>query len=292
MKARAHTPCDAPASPVACLMINLGRQADRRAHMAAVLASAGVSAPIAPAVDAAGTYEQARIAAMQADGRLAAFGLQDQACTLSHMAALRRFLDGSASHCLILEDDIFVARDLGAWLSRADWWPHDADVVKVEAWHSPRLKQLLAPAAVRFAGREVRRILSRSPGGAGYVISRAAAARVLAEPRIAMPLDHLLFSPNQSALARALRLYQVVPGLVIQGNEPAGGTPGARPGTGLRARRAHGLRRLGQKLRRGAAEVRLLPLQVWQMAVPGARLVKVTYADRTGAGTTPPVHLF
>lgn len=271
-------------------MVNLDRQADRRALMEATLARAGVTPAISPAVDASRTEVQAGIREMEADGRLAPFALQDQACTLSHLTALRGFLAGKASHCLILEDDVFAARDLGGWLSRLDWWPAGADVVKFEAWHSPRLKQLLGPAAVRFSGREVRRILSRSPGGAGYVVSRAAAERVLAVQRIVMPIDHMLFNPNQSRLARELRMYQVVPGLIIQGNEPTGSRSPVHSGTGLRRRRARGLGRVAQKLHRGATELRLLPLQLWQMAAHGARLVKVTYSDHTGDGIPRPVH--
>lgn len=227
-------------------VVHLARTPARRDLMLAELARVGVT-PIAwAAVDGRDPANAARLAALPDSGPWGPMDTHAKGCLLSHLDAITAFLSGPSSHLLMLEDDVFLADDLPHWLT-GDWWPADAEVVKLERWRDDRLLVLLDRQTIRHAGRDLRRLRSRHSGAAGYLINRAGAQKLRAVVRPALPIDHLLFNPTVSTLARNLTTYQATPALVVQGNEPAS------PATAQPSRKT-----LSHKLQRGLAELRAL----------------------------------
>ena len=206
---------------------------------------------------------------------------EDMACTLSHLRAMRAFLETSDSAALVLEDDVRVADDLSDVLQGQDWWPLGHGLIKIEAYLTKKLVVLLGPEIGRTpAGRSVRALHSRHTGGAGYLINREAAQVVLQMcPTLDVPIDHLLFNANVSAVARKLRPVQVVPAMVEQRRAELGSDIG-----GLRRdARPRGVAYWWREAIRGLYEVRRGPSQATQMIIGGARLHSVAFAARPGA---------
>ena len=265
-------------------MINLARATDRRAHMTAALARAGISAAMHPAVDSREIPQDEIYAQVAQEGPWGYVHPPAAACTLSHMHVWERFLATDKTHCLVLEDDIHMADDLDSWLADLGWWPKDADIVKLERWRGRSLKILLARNAPVHLGRRIARMYNRHVGAAGYIVTRQAAQTLLAQRPAPLVVDNLLFNLNASPAARKLSIYQVQPALVVQGNEPDGWvhTPPAKY-------RPEGWMLLRQKLKRAYYEV-AYPVTTWAKFLTGkAKLEQVPYAQAT-PDTSHPAH--
>lgn len=262
---------------VYCEMINLEADQDRRQHMAAELARAGVEARVFPGFD----YRVQGMEALQEHcrpfGPWGVFHAQNMACTLSHAAAWERFLETDLPYALVLEDDVFVSPELGAWLSDASWWPEDADMVKIERWQSRSgtLVVLLGSGSLRHLERDIARLFSRHVGAAGYFLTRRAARMLLDQKPFNITVDNLLFNMNASPVAGKMRIYQVQPAMVVQGNEPPGRVhrPFAR-------QRPKGLTRLRQKLVRGYYELAYPLSTIWKALTGKARLARISYEPK------------
>lgn len=248
-------------------IIHLARATARRAIMERELAAAGLAATDWAGVDGRDPANASRLATLPDRGPWGEMGPHAKGCLLSHLDAFAALVAGDAEHALILEDDVFLSPDLGAWLADMSWWPAGADIVKIERWRDDRLALVLSADAGVHRSRSLPRLLSRHSGTGGYLISRAGAARVLAHPQRNLPVDHLLFNPGVSALARELRVHQCAPALVQQGNDPA--PPAAA--TGPRSLPA------AVRLSRGLAELRVLTL-LPRLIAGRARLARITFA--------------
>ena len=103
-------------------------------------------------------------------------------CFLSHAAAWEAMLDRADPYCLVVEDDVIPLLDLPATLD-AFHLPPGFDIVFVNDRLSPRLD----PAATTaFTTRPLAAAMhafppdDNAPGGDGYILSRAGAAKLLA----------------------------------------------------------------------------------------------------------------
>lgn len=277
------TPAACPPDPrLYSEMVSLGRAHERRALMAAECARAGIRVTLYDAVDMAVVPYEAMLLECRPEGPWGVFHHQNMACTLSHVRIWERFLTTDAAFCLVLEDDVFIAPDLGRWLADLSWWPDGADIVKLERWRSNRLKVLLDQPGHGHLGRRVQRMRSRHSGSAGYILTRDTAEGLLAAAPYGLTIDQLLFNANASTAARGLALYQITPALIEQGNEP----PPRAPRTETRLRPA-GLALLRQKLKRGYHEI-AYPLSALAAALTGrARAVTVPYQASTLTDAPP-----
>ncbi len=203
-------------------MVNLARASDRRDRMRAELAAAKVDCLFEPGVDMNEHPLSDLLNECSASGPLGAFPIPHMAATLSHARIWERFLATNKSYCLVFEDDIFISPELERWLADLDWWPEDADIIKLEHW--PVAKNLVlvekAPNA-HVHGRRLARIFTRHMGAAGYMLSRKAAQALVDAKPYDVVIDHLLFNQTISRTARQMRIYQVIPALVRQGNVPS-----------------------------------------------------------------------
>ena len=256
-------------------LINLARRPDRLAAMTAQAAGAGLALDRVEAVDA-------RVADMGvldrwfADGGpLGEIPRGDKACLLSHRAAWEMLVGSGESHAVFLEDDVRLSASAGALLGTSNWIPAGVAVVKLEHYGPPGQRVLLSD--LRAVGEDFRmgRMLSRHTGAAAYILSRAAAETLLAVTRFDLPVDHLIFNPNNSDLFAALEPWQLVPAIARQ--QEFVGEASDIEGTRL------GLRKFGwtyvkRELVRFAYDLRLLPQQIAAL-LKGATFVAMRTAD-------------
>jgi glycosyl transferase, family 25 len=137
------------------------------------------------------------------------------ACFQSHRRVWRRILDNGSSHSVVLEDDLVFTDDFASILN-SDWIPGDADIVRIETRKT--LCHLSGQSKAHVAGRKVRRLLSMHGGTGAYIISSNAACRLLdLTVEIRDPIDQVLFN-DASPVFEQLRVYQLIPAPVIQGD--------------------------------------------------------------------------
>ena len=229
-------------------VVHLARATARRTLMEAELARVGITADGWDAVDAREAANVQRLTPIPDNGAWGPMHGHAKGCLASHLDALAAFLKGDASHLLMLEDDVFLADDLANW-TKGDYWPQGADVLKLERWRDDRLKIVLDRAAQSHSNRQIKRLRTRHSGSAGYIITRVGAQIVLSSGLLSLPVDHLLFNPFVSPVARRLEAYQVTPALIVQGNEPVVKSTGK----GRKSRKS-----MGHKLQRLVAELAVL----------------------------------
>jgi glycosyl transferase, family 25 len=257
-------------------VINLDRRPDRRAFMAGQLAGMALDWTRIPALDAATAPEDLIAGEVAACGHLIPMGRGSRCNACNHFAIMRRLVAGDAPAALVLEDDIELSPDLPAFLRSAGWLPPRTGLVRFEKWSRRRTSKLLGPplATSPVPGRSIRRLHSRIGGSGCYIVTRAAAARILEGKGVLRhPIDHLLFNLNLSPLAREVGVAMVVPALARQALD--------RFASDIAPARRVQTKSLAGRLRRGLSEVALLPRQLAAVAVEGARLVPVASAERT-----------
>ena len=142
-----------------------------------------------------------------------------KACALSHRVAWKEFLAGTEKFACVLEDDLHVSPDFHRFINDESWIPAGCDLVKIET----NLHGV-------FVSREMRRCLDRSAvvlhslhlGSAGYIVSRKGAKDLIERTEVLdMPTDWLIF--GEAALHRHFPVYQLIPGLCVQGARLPGG---------------------------------------------------------------------
>ncbi|HSS14083.1 MAG TPA: glycosyltransferase family 25 protein [Rhizomicrobium sp.] len=208
-------------------------------------------------------------------GPLGEIPIGDKACLLSHRRAWELFLTGDDSHAVFLEDDVRLSASAPALLTSDGWIPADVGVVKLEHYGPPGQRVLLD--RIRAVGEDFRlgAMLSRHTGAAAYILSRRAAELLLHETRFDLPVDHLLFNPNNSDLFARLAPWQLVPAIARQ--EEFVGEKSDIESTRL-GLRAFGWPYVKRELVRFGYDLRLLPRQIVAL-LRGARFVAVRTAD-------------
>jgi glycosyl transferase, family 25 len=256
-------------------LINLERRKDRLKAMKEQADALGLGLERVGAIDAATAAPDAVNHWFAMTGPLGEIPAGDKACLLSHRAAWERFAAGGEAQAVFLEDDVRLSEVAGAMLSSDAWIPPGVQVVKLEHYGPPGQRVLLAQ--LHAVGEDFRmgRMLSRHTGAAAYILSRAAAEMLLAENRFDLPVDHLLFNPNNSRLFARLSPWQLLPAIARQ-QEFVGEK------SDIEATRAPSRRftpaYVKRELVRVGYDLKLLPRQAAAL-LSGARFVAVRTAD-------------
>jgi glycosyl transferase family 25 len=261
------------ASAMRIYLINLARRPDR---LAAMQTQAG-ALPLTriDAVDAARADAPDVDRWFAPSGPLGEIPRGDKCCLLSHRHAWETFVASGDAHAVFLEDDVRLSPSASALLENDGWIPASVPVVKLEHYGPPGQRVLLNDFRAADGDFQLGRMLSRHTGAAAYILSRAAAQTLLGETRFNLPVDHLLFNPNNSALFAALNPWQLVPAIARQ-------TEFVGAKSDIEATRM-GLRRLNwtyikRELVRFAYDLRLLPVQFLALR-RGAKFVSMRTAD-------------
>jgi glycosyl transferase family 25 len=255
-------------------LINLERRPDRLAAITARAEGLGLALERVEAVDAATVEPGALDRWFEDGGPLGEIPRGDKACLLSHRLAWQTFLARGDSHAAFLEDDVLLSRQASALLANDGWIPAGASVVKLEHYGPKGQRVLLTGLGATRDGFHTGRMLSRHTGAAAYILSRSAAELLLAQTRFDLPVDHLLFNPNNSGLFARLAPLQLLPAIARQ--EQFVGAKSDIEGTRkpLRTLSATYVKR---ELVRFGYDLKLLPRQIVAL-LTGARFVTVETA--------------
>jgi len=237
-------------------LINLARRPDR---LAAMMAQAGTLALTrVEALDAATADAGTVDGWFAAGGPLGEIPRGDKCCLLSHRRAWEMFVASGQAHAVFLEDDVRLSPSAGALLVSDGWIPPSVSIVKLEHYGPPGQRVLLTD--IRKVGEDFHMglMLSRHTGAAAYILSRGAAQALLGESRFNLPVDHLLFNPNNSAMFASLSPWQLVPAIARQQEFVGEKSDIEKTRIGLRRL---SWRYVGRELVRFAYDLRLLPFQ-------------------------------
>lgn len=172
-------------------VINLDRAPERWARISARLQALGLPFTRLAAVDAR-AFTPAQAAALDVAAYRRRHGKEpvpgELGCYLSHVEAMRRFLDSGEAMALVLEDDVQPLGSLPAVLeglaAHADRW----DMVKLSAVHSGTPVPVLDLAP----GHQLAVMLSRCTGSSAYALNRRAAEAYLKGLLpMSLPYDHV-----------------------------------------------------------------------------------------------------
>lgn len=194
-------------------LINMDKDVERLEHMRAQAAQKGIDFVRLPAINGRDMPEdEFKAFCDKAPRRKWTRGAMG--CFLSHRKAWQAVASHDDEFGLVLEDDMFLSGDFGAFVSDLSWIPADADIVRLET-STNRLK-LGRPAPSH--GRSVCRLDSTSWCAGAYIIRRRTAERLLATPEDQWDVaDYFLFSREESETSRALVICQVSPAIAVQG---------------------------------------------------------------------------
>ena len=175
-------------------VINLDRAPERWASISRIAAERGLPVERVPAVDGRDPAALADAAAAPGSGLRPA----EIACFESHRRVWRRIAEADASFGLVLEDDVFLAREIAGFLDALAGAAGGIDLVKLNA--HPRGMIVGARPLAEVAGRRLMRPAQGTSDSSAYVIARGFAARALSlHDGYRRALDLALFDPGTGA---------------------------------------------------------------------------------------------
>lgn len=232
-------------------LINLDRSPQRLAHFSAQAAHAGVRFERLPAVDGKAIPPAERTRMLSPEWQFQPLNPGEVGIFLSQRLAWQRLLDSGADMAAVFEDDVVLSGQAGrllALLAQGGW---SGDVVKLETTQRPVV--LGEPVHRLDDAHSLRPLCSWHGGAAGYVITRAAAGRLLSATwPLADPVDQVIFNPL-ARVSASLRLLQLMPALCVQKNILERGRAGASDGDGAFATTIDRPATRGRLLRHGLA---------------------------------------
>ena len=258
-------------------LINLARRPDRRMAMETQARRLGLALTRLDAVDAKEATPAAMDQWFQASGPLGEIPRGDKCCSLSHRMAWERLAASGADYAAVLEDDVALQDDARLVLGGAEWIPAGVDLIKLEHYGPAAQSVLLSDFITVGPNIRLARMRSRHTGAAAYILSRRAAEILLAISRFDLPVDHLLFNPNNSKVFAHLRPWQLLPTVARQ--QDFVGEKSDIEGWRVGLRKLE-LTYVKRELIRFGYDLKLLPGQVALLAAGRARFVKVGINSR------------
>ena len=162
-----------------CVVISLPDAAARQASIDREFRKVGLDYDLWPAIDGSRLSAADRSAVNHvARARLGLFDLDDPtiACLLSHLAALRHFVESGDGLAAVFEDDARLDPNLPAVLSALEGEAGRFDVVKLQRrWNW----KTYLPVCRILPSHTIGRVRFHDIGGYGYVITRGAARQLL-----------------------------------------------------------------------------------------------------------------
>lgn len=137
------------------------------------------------------------------------------ACLLSHVMLWKKIVDLDLKYMAIFEDDIYLGENIQNFFSDFSWIPEDVHIIKLEAFDK-KVDMAFFPKLSKD-GRSLYHLKAMHLGGAGYILSKAAAEHYLAlianMPKL-VPVDHILFGCDVKY--GKYETYQITPAICAQ----------------------------------------------------------------------------
>jgi len=197
-------------------LINLARRPDRLAAMASQAEKLGLRLTRRNARDARDAGDGTLDRWFRSGGPLGEIPRGDKCCSLSHRDAWQALRDSGADYAAVLEDDVVLKDGARFVLGGSDWIPKGVDLIKLEHYGPAGQSVLLSDFVNVEQNFRIARMHSRHTGAAAYILSRQAADMLLAIPQFDLPVDHLLFNPNNSKVFARLQPWQLLPAIARQ----------------------------------------------------------------------------
>lgn len=254
-------------------VINLDRRPDRLAFVARQLDDMDLVWTRFSAFDVQTTPREWLLPHVDAEHLMLRMSGGSQCCLLSNLHVWKEIASSDLPGAIILQDDVTLSPKLADFARSHGWIPEGFDLVQFEKYGRKRSKRLMgsSPLWSPVPTVELRELHSRTGGAGAYFISRAGAQRAIqACEGIRFPIDHYLFNPNISPLARRFRIAMTRPSLARQCNDELGSD----------IQRADNIRSFRAAAVRAWHEVNLLPRQIAGLLFGRVRLLPVWYQDR------------
>lgn len=266
---------NATAAFMLIFLINLKRRLDRLERMEEQARFLGLNFERIEALDWRLSAVESVNTWFGGKGPLGEIALGDKCCLLSHRLAWARFLESGQSHSVFLEDDVKLSDNARALLDHCDWLTEDMDLVKLEHFGPPGQRVLLSGLKKVSADFQAGQMLSRHTGAAAYILTRKAAQKLLAQTRFELPVDHLLFNPNNSPMFAQLAPWQLLPAIARQQEFEREKSDIEQSRTGLRRfNRAY----VKRELVRFGYDLKLLPRQLCALLKGRAKFIAIKIA--------------
>ena len=253
-------------------VINLARRTDRLRRISDQLATLEIPFTRIDAVDARVVRDEDIAPLFATDGKYGVIAKGDCCCTLSHIRCWQTIAKSSASHALVLEDDVVLHPDAGPLLSDLSWLPQDVQLLKIESY-GPASQRILVGKQRRVAtGTSIAPLHSKHTGSGAYIVTRTLAKWLLEEVRVwPMSIDQMLFNPHISPITEIIKPFQLIPAVAKQVD--------LKESSDIEEWRAPlrqpGLASLKRSLRRAHNDLSILPRQAFAVFVGRSHLIKI-----------------
>lgn len=214
-------------------IINLDRNPERMASMSQQFDAYNLPYQRFPAVDGKKISDEdfEEFSAARPRAKLAGKWTKGKmGCDLSHRGLWDIAAKSEDAYTAIFEGDLMFSDDFKSYMTRTDWIPEDADIVRLEG--TTLMKCLIAKKPfARFESRGLYRLLPNkfknafAVGAGAYIIKKEAAQRLMDAPLdVFTYADRALFDHVTSGIAKDLVTYQLNPAVAMQDKfENAGG---------------------------------------------------------------------
>lgn len=194
--------------------INLDRADKRAAHMESEITRLGLPIQRLAAVDGTTLDREQMDAIPKPASGMHVLSAPEVGCLLSHRNAWEKIATGDSPFGAVFEDDLTFADYSAVLLNDDAWIPDGADIVKIE---TTSRKALLSPPFLEIGDdRQLAHLSSLHLGAGGYIVSRQAAADLVARSeKIGLPVDYILFDRTYMAHAD-ISIWQLFPAICVQ----------------------------------------------------------------------------
>ena len=138
----------------------------------------------------------------------------EYACYLSHLKLWQAFVETGDSHCLVLEDDVVLAKSIPNILRHKSFFQHNAALTRLERHRHSSLISKFAHG--RFKSRRLVRMFEFEGSSGAYVLSRNFALYLIkhhSKPEI--PADHILLDHRRTHFKKHI-IYMLDPAAACQ----------------------------------------------------------------------------
>ena len=139
----------------------------------------------------------------------------EKACFFSHVEVWNITIERNLQYVAVFDDDVFLGKDAGDFLSNFDWVPENFHIIKLEMFEEYVLMDFKRTSLKNR--RSLRKLNEMHLGTAGYILSLEGAKDYLnyiKSKNINEALDHLMFESYLKTNRKIV--YQMIPGLSAQ----------------------------------------------------------------------------